>query len=300
MIDTLLSVASNIGAITSLNLCKNRLESLCGLERLLNLQSVDLTHNRIDDPDEIGRLAALPHLRQVYAGTGNNLSSRANWRVRLFAAFAIEDNISIQIDGSQPSWSESRQIASEVARRPAHRRRADRTVSEPARPVRRVDLQPPERPTSPDSSDALSPSSAAGPKKQRRKKPKRIVDLGNGHPAPSTSYFTEIQSPRSETPDVKVEEPIEEEPPKRHQRSITETPSTSSMRLANGNRTETLGRHSIRTKKRSALIPGASAQAQDQQPDDFRKRMEALRSEVGDDWLRVWSAQAEQQTAGAS
>jgi hypothetical protein len=304
MIDTLLSISAHIGAITTLNLSKNRLTSLCGLERLLNLQSVDLTQNRIEDCDEVGRLAALPHLRMLYASSGNPFVTQEQWRIKLFAALAAEGNTTVEIDGSLPSWNESRQIVREVARRPATSRRgsrlpADRVVSEPPRVTRPTQsarpsqLAPPERSASPESSDTLLPN--AGPKK-RRKRPKRVVELGNGHPAPSSSYFTEIASPRSlVAPPSPAPEP-EDEIPKRHLRSVTETPSTSSRITSNAGQTETLGRHSMRTRKRSSILTATQAQLS-AEPDEFRKRMEALRTEVGDDWLRVWGAQSEQQTA---
>jgi len=56
-----------LGNITSLDLRSNRLESLSGLERLWNLEKVDVRENHLDDASEVGRLAALPGIREVWS-----------------------------------------------------------------------------------------------------------------------------------------------------------------------------------------------------------------------------------------
>lgn len=56
-----------LGNVTSLDLRSNRLESLSGLERLWNLEKVDVRENHLDDASEVGRLAALPGIREVWS-----------------------------------------------------------------------------------------------------------------------------------------------------------------------------------------------------------------------------------------
>lgn len=67
MINSVQSIYQILGNIAVLDLRSNRLESLCGLERLWNLEKVDVRENHLDEAAEIGRLAALPGIREVWA-----------------------------------------------------------------------------------------------------------------------------------------------------------------------------------------------------------------------------------------
>ncbi|KAF9204064.1 hypothetical protein BGZ59_001278, partial [Podila verticillata] len=67
MINSVQSIYQILGNIAILDLRSNRLESLCGLERLWNLEKVDVRENHLDEAAEIGRLAALPGIREIWA-----------------------------------------------------------------------------------------------------------------------------------------------------------------------------------------------------------------------------------------
>ncbi|KAF9199375.1 hypothetical protein BGZ49_010517, partial [Haplosporangium sp. Z 27] len=67
MIEGVQSIYHFLGNISVLNLRGNRLESLSGLERLWNLEKVDVRENRLEEAAEVGRLAALPGIREVWA-----------------------------------------------------------------------------------------------------------------------------------------------------------------------------------------------------------------------------------------
>ena len=119
-----------------LNLRNNRISSLCGLERLLSLQVLDLRGNVVEDVSELTRLVVLPHLRELYVAEGNLFpedpaasSSGNGWRIDLFNHFLREgpagmgsnghgygqgegrtkDNL-LSIDGSPPTWNEKRYL----------------------------------------------------------------------------------------------------------------------------------------------------------------------------------------------
>jgi Leucine-rich repeat (LRR) protein len=67
MISGVQSIYQILGNIAILDLRGNRLESLSGLERLWNLEKVDVRENHLDEAAEVGRLAALPGIREVWS-----------------------------------------------------------------------------------------------------------------------------------------------------------------------------------------------------------------------------------------
>ncbi|KAF9584566.1 hypothetical protein BGW38_006001 [Lunasporangiospora selenospora] len=67
MISTVQQVYQVLGNISVLDLRGNRLESLCGLERLWNLEKVDVRDNHLGEAAEVGRLAALPGIREIWS-----------------------------------------------------------------------------------------------------------------------------------------------------------------------------------------------------------------------------------------
>lgn len=108
----------------SLSLRGNRIRSLCGIERLLSLEKLDLQDNEIEDAGELVRLAFLPHLTDLWIGHGNpfvhNGTSRHGdgWRIRFFNnILASSDHGHFRnvqdlpsVDGTRPSWLESRYL----------------------------------------------------------------------------------------------------------------------------------------------------------------------------------------------
>lgn len=107
MVDSVLGIYSQIPTIISLNISSNRLDSLCGLERLEHLTRIDLRGNRVDDIGEIGRLAVLEGVKEVWVA-GNPCTQRyQDWRVRCFDLFAKEGR-EVLLDGSMPGLIERR------------------------------------------------------------------------------------------------------------------------------------------------------------------------------------------------
>lgn len=195
MVDSVLGIYSHIPSVISLNVSSNRLESLCGLERLEHLSRVDLRDNRVEDIGEIGRLAVLAGVKEVWV-TGNPCTRRyQDWRVRCFDLFAKEGR-AVSLDGSLPGLMESRAMTHHVYRNGHTHLNGDngRPLSESHSPPNNQLIgnasPPPASPyivaleQSPRPSPALSAvqSIASIPEppfqtKARRRKNKRIVEL---------------------------------------------------------------------------------------------------------------------------
>jgi Leucine rich repeat len=195
MVDSVLGIYSQIPSIISLNVSSNRLDSLCGLERLQHLSRIDLRDNKVEDTDEIGRLAILSGVKEVWV-MGNPCTQRyQDWRVRCFDLFAKEGRV-VLLDGSMPGFMESRAMEYHVNKNSHTHPHGDngRPLSDSHSPsninVTGNSSPPPASPhtaalqQSPRPSPALSAvqSVTSTPEpalqsKARRRKNKRIVDL---------------------------------------------------------------------------------------------------------------------------
>jgi len=122
--------------------------------------------------------------------------------------------------------------------------------------------------------------------KNKKRRPKRIVELDPRQPHPS---FTSSDWPVTSS-DLPVTSHDSSPPKHLHQRSISHSISLNS----NPNR--------ISKSKYSTERIGRSNRSRDLNPEtfdqpvvqeDFRKRVENLRNEVGENWLRVWSESSE-------
>ncbi|KAL1921494.1 uncharacterized protein VTP21DRAFT_11210 [Calcarisporiella thermophila] len=110
MINSITGINTMLGKITSIDLRHNRLDNLCGLERLWALEKADVRDNLLAEADEVGRLAGLPNLKEVWCSGNPFCSRQPNYRVVLFSLFKY-NNLDITIDGSGPSMLERRQIS---------------------------------------------------------------------------------------------------------------------------------------------------------------------------------------------
>ncbi|PWN54460.1 L domain-like protein, partial [Violaceomyces palustris] len=113
LIDSVLGIYGTLKSIKVLNLSKNRLESLCGLERLYTLQRVDLRSNAVFDAGEVGRLATLPSIAEVWVAGNPMVDELINHRVDCFVEFAKEGRL-ILLDGEAPGWMEKQKIQERV------------------------------------------------------------------------------------------------------------------------------------------------------------------------------------------
>ncbi|KAF9241562.1 hypothetical protein BU15DRAFT_87147 [Melanogaster broomeanus] len=275
MIDSVLGIYTNLGQVLSLNLSGNRLESICGLERLMALERVDLRSNHIDESAEIGRLATLPNIAEVLI-EGNPLTEiEDNYRTACFDFFHKEGK-TIALDGSMPTFYERRSLAP----LPTEQMTSTRTIPTPASPptvpvglpkskvavsALAIEAVPAcEYTPSPSAArsrmTSLTPSAAVvgGPKKR---KAKRIVDL-NG--AANRTFHLLLLSRCGYRLLTAKPNPLRTQP----------SPSTSPRRpsLLSSN---------------ASLDDGSQSQVREAEL--YRARIEALRSDMGDGWLKVFS-----------
>ncbi|KAF9169705.1 hypothetical protein BGX20_009940 [Mortierella sp. AD010] len=104
------SIYQILGNVTELDLRGNRLESLCGLERLWNLEKVDVRENNLVEAAEIGRLAALPGIREVWSEMNPFCTTQPKYRLEILAVFKANGH-DLLLDGTFASFIEKRTLA---------------------------------------------------------------------------------------------------------------------------------------------------------------------------------------------
>jgi hypothetical protein len=110
---------AQLGSIRSINLSNNRIDCLAGLEATA-LQRIDVRKNEITEHGEIGRLAVLPHIKEVWCAD-NALTAEQDWRVKLGATFAAEGK-EVIVDDTEWTWMEKRAIDARLAGQGRHMR----------------------------------------------------------------------------------------------------------------------------------------------------------------------------------
>ena len=186
LIDSVVGINLNLGQVLSLNLAHNRLESLCGLERLLAVEKIDLRDNLLEESTEVGRLATLPHISELWVGGNPFVEMEAGYRVSCFDYFWKEGK-AILLDGTQPGFYEKRHLTL----RPAEQMSSSR----PSPASSPIVIDPPHYHTSSQTSDVSPSTSTSSPvahvDKAYRKRSKRIVNLDTtlSDHSPSYSHF---------------------------------------------------------------------------------------------------------------
>lgn len=203
MIDSVLGIYLNLGQILQVNLSSNRLESICGLERLQGLERVDLRNNQIEESAEIGRLATLPNVAEVWLEGNPFCEIEENYRITCFDYFWKEGK-SVTLDGSPPGFYEKRSLTAPppdqmTSSRPlstissppvvtvGHGRQHSHSINGTPTGNEAVASSPP----SSNASPHLGPIPTAGlASKAPRRKPKRIVDLDGNNSESSSKEAT--------------------------------------------------------------------------------------------------------------
>ncbi|KAK7472616.1 hypothetical protein VKT23_000729 [Stygiomarasmius scandens] len=366
MIDSVLGIYLNLGQVLQLNLSHNRLESICGLERLHALERIDLRANLIEESAEIGRLATLPNISEIWVEQNPFVEYEENYRVTCFDFFWKEGK-SITLDGTPPGFYEKRHLTQAPPEQMTSSRPVSVAHSPPTIAVGHShahtpsSLPPPaeeKQTTSSENSPGLAPIGVVGVAgKARKKKVKRIVDLdGAEHSddtAPrahrrqmsdgSTSSHPKARMKKKERPGNSLgqaatilAEPLHAEPEPEPESQSQSVPSTSDFkshtlsRASNGagrrsrhsryhteyspsstmddddgdaptadvlpRRRDTLASRTASRRARltsSVYEPSIDVLADPEQQQDegeaFRRRIEALKKDMGDGWLKVFS-----------
>ena len=189
LIDSVVGINLNLGQVLFLNLAHNRLESLCGLERLLAVEKVDLRNNLLDETAEVGRLATLPHISEIWVEGNPFVEIEAGYRVSCFDYFWKEGK-TILLDGTVPGFYEKRYLTL----RPAEQMSSSRLPSATSSPhVIAVDHNLSNTSETADISSGTSISPFTPVDKRHRKRSKRIVNLDtslHGHARPHSHFQT--------------------------------------------------------------------------------------------------------------
>jgi hypothetical protein len=210
LIDSLLGIPDALPAIQSLNLSANRLSSLCGLERLSTLRRIDLRRNDVYEVAEVGRLAPLPHVCEIWI-KGNPLEEEEDEpRIAIFAVFAQEGREieQLKIDDEAPGFWERQRVTNGVASRSSRRGEREETPSAES---------PPHTPAA-SSDDAAAQAASSAPRvvsvhhvvpaaaqKAQKRRARRVVHL-HDDAASSTQQARPAASAAAEADETAREE----------------------------------------------------------------------------------------------
>lgn len=226
VIRSLRSAHTVLGNVTSLNLARNRIDCVVGLERVLGLERIDLRGNEIEQWDEVGRLAELPHVAEIwYAGNpfdlpprlgGVNGQSPEEVRTELGVIFAQNGRGQVVFDQRPWSWNETRKIESLLSSRGVHRQHTSHSRSSTATrtqrdtpvhadvkahaqsaPVNpsptpsRLPAYPSTKPTEHNGTSSPAPSTLSKPAQGKKRRPRRVINLDEAETsvAPSQEPF---------------------------------------------------------------------------------------------------------------
>ena len=279
MIDSVLGIYTHLGQVLYLNLSGNRLEFICGLERLKALERVDLRFNHIDESTEVGRLATLPNIREVWI-EGNPLAEiEDSYRIACFELFHKEGK-AISLDGAAPTFYERRGLAPVAPEQTSSGRDMPMPASPPVVAIGATKWKGSHGMATMDMGyeTALSPSAGVQsaphsalcrPGRPKKRRAKRIVDLnGDGQFSPGSLPVALPAIAAMET-----------------QRSSSTSPQRSSLLSPDGHRRA----YSAFEPPGSMDGEGESSKMRMREGEVYRARIEALRTDMGEGWLKVYS-----------
>lgn len=289
-------------AITALNLRGNRLTSIAGVERMLSLERLDLRDNRMTDPTELARLTGTPDFHEVWVLRNPFVKTHENYRVTIFNLFRSAPGYTedVIIDSTGPGYSERRQLKDRTTESDgaAVKPKVEAGAAIPAPHVgsntvqsallkdKMIDARPNHRPEPHTVQSEVAIGSARRKKGSRR----RIVDLARdesppilhemhlGTP-PKSSSHTAIPFGDSVSPEGKpsVFVPV-------HVSKDQTPPRMPSFDASHGS-----GPASNLSSRGKSLVD--EIQSLDVDGEAYRSKIEALKEEVGSNWLSVLGEQ---------
>lgn len=305
MIDSLHSLTRNpLPAITALNVRANRLMSLAGVERLYPLERLDLRDNRLTDPAELARLTGIPELKEIWVAGNPFTKTHPNYRVTIFNLFRNSPGFTedIIIDASGPGYNERRQLVERVP----ERENVPVVKPLPQLPTAVDIIKPAIIYDAPKESSAMrgekpQPSIAnndvyTSTSRRRRTPKRRIVDLSTSDLSPMKQKLPVMLKPEESvpvtagsdsgygvSPDTQPSRTTPEFTPPRPERTWSH-PDTLP-------RLDTTTTPQLLPKGRIFDQSAITVDSQDWSAtgEMYKKKIEALRNEVGNGWLSVLS-----------
>ncbi|KAF8863750.1 hypothetical protein BDZ45DRAFT_87502 [Acephala macrosclerotiorum] len=311
MIDSLHSLTRNpLPAITALNLRSNRLISIAGVERLYPLERLDLRDNKMTDPTELARLTGIPDIREIWVSGNPFTKTHNNYRITIFNLFRSTPGYTedILIDTYGPSYSERRQLIERVAEKPSVPvvKPPPQDYGLPAVEVNKPIIDYPtqrepavlrkERPIPAATTSEINTSSSG---RKRRTPKRRIVDLSNSETSPhkpAIKFLTEeatlsvagLESRygTGPSPDPSPRTVPSYVPPEPRQSQIqTDVPRIDTSVVPRLPAIEAVSYDGPLIKSQNVK----DSQDWKASGDLYRKKLEALKNEVGNGWLSVLS-----------
>ena len=317
LIDSVVGINLNLGQVLSLNLAHNRLESLCGLERLLAVEKVDLRNNLLEETAEVGRLATLPHISEISVEGNPFVEIEAGYRVSCFDYFWKEGK-TILLDGTVPGFYEKHYLTL----RPAEQMSSSRSPSAASSPhVIAVEHGHSNTSEMADISSSTSISPFTPVDKGHRKRSKRIVNLDTslqGHTRSHSHFQTSSEGGFDNqayaapvVPQIVISEgntsASAHHNTSHHSRrrsehdSIDETPgslnTSDALNCSAGVIQATPNSHANSIASMLGSISGLPIGGVDANSDIYRKKIEGLKKDTGDSWLKIYSQGQENSTS---
>ncbi|RIA96098.1 hypothetical protein C1645_815784 [Glomus cerebriforme] len=287
MIESVTGIYAVLGNITKLDLRNNRIENLCGLERLWSLEYVDVRENRLLDWAEVGRMSELQEIRQIYVEGNPFVKLQPNYRISIFTTYR-ENNKDIILDGSGPSYNERRQIGSPKAS-PSNQKIPVAVLSSDSllSPVL--------------SSDEQTTTIPVLKTKKSRKFHKRVVKLDGGDSESDTGSVSSVKS-KTNKEKKKKKDKSDKNPTKTEsipimhrlvevEKAVAAENDVNSRlrRKRSGKLRSDVAELSPKLRPSSPLSPRIESELALTPGEDYRRKIEELRTEGGSAWLRVLS-----------
>ena len=307
MIDSLHSLSRNpLPAITALNLRANRLISIAGIERLYSLERLDLRDNKLTDPTELARLTGIPEMREVWVSNNPFTRSHGGYRVTIFNLFRTSPGYTedIIIDSTPPGYSERRQLVDRVAelpnvpiiKPPPKDYHVTTLVHPKLSSVRLVEGESVVQDPSPEKHMAASrpAEGIGGSNRKRRSARRRVVELSRADSPPDAQDLPSANSVDDCNPFFAGQSSPPTDPEASFPRTVplalpSQTRSPQSQAQPPPRLDTVMAPPSIQ-----ASLPTPTNGKASKDPPDwnisseiYKKKIEALRNDVGNNWLTV-------------
>ena len=315
MIDSLHSLTrSPLPAITSLNLRANRLASIAGIERALTLERLDLRQNRLADPTELTRLTGAPNFTAVWVEGNPFAKTHPGYRVAIFNLFRSTPGYTddIDLDSQGPGMMEKRSLVERAAETPGVP--VIRLPKQQALTVHQVaplDARSKKARAEEEKRRAAAGQEAAGlaaagevARAKKKAGRRRVVEFSrdDGLPSDNRSVRTVVRSPVGSTTATAATATATST-------STTPTAATTTTTTTAATTNTTASAAAAAAKKHGPIAIEVNAQQQEEassgaessppdehkhvdwsvRGDEYRRKVEALKNEVGSGWLSVLS-----------
>ncbi|KAF9049688.1 hypothetical protein BJ165DRAFT_1452754 [Panaeolus papilionaceus] len=259
LVDSVVGIYQNLGQVSSLNLAHNRIESLCGIERLLALETLDIRHNIIEESAEVGRLATLPFITNVWIAGNPFHDFEEEPRVNCFLYF-FQESKDVKLDGLSPTVLERRRLPSPQSITAPTITSSSGVISPPVISVEHARIQLPTNEGEEEATTTVSvpPTSPRGSVVARKatRKTTRLVELSEPN---SLGHRRERSAPAAD------------------------------VQAKTDNKTGRKAHSRVPTSIDEPIIASLMTTSETEDAEAYRRKIESLKAEMGDGWLKVFN-----------